>query len=162
MFKVGDYVVYNNSVCKIIEIRKKRYNNLDYYFMRSIDDNSLKIEIPINNKLIRKVITKEQALELINKIPSINTLEDSGKMMENSYKLLMKGNQMEDLIKIIKTTYLRNDYRIKNGKRVSEKDSIYFNMAEKRLYNELSISLNLSFNETKEYIINKLNNVDKR
>lgn len=69
---------------------------------------------------------------------------------------------MEDLIKIIKTTYLRNDYRIKNGKRVSEKDSIYFNMAEKRLYNELSISLNLSFNETKEYIINKLNNVDKR
>lgn len=162
MFKVGDYVVYNNSVCKIIEIRKKRYNNLDYYFMRSIDDNSLKIEIPINNKLIRKVITKEQVLELINKIPSINTLEDSGKMMENSYKLLMKGNQMEDLIKIIKTTYLRNDYRIKNGKRVSEKDSIYFNMAEKRLYNELSISLNLSFNETKEYIINKLNNVDKR
>lgn len=162
MFKVGDYVVYNNSVCKIIEIRKKRYNNLDYYFMRSIDDNSLKIEIPINNKLIRKVITKEQALELINKIPSINTLEDSGKMMENSYKLWMKGNQMEDLIKIIKTTYLRNDYRIKNGKRVSEKDSIYFNMAEKRLYNELSISLNLSFNETKEYIINKLNNVDKR
>lgn len=87
MFKVGDYVVYNNSVCKIIEIRKKRYNNLDYYFMRSIDDNSLKIEIPINNKLIRKVITKEQVLELINKIPSINTLEDSGKMMENSYKL---------------------------------------------------------------------------
>lgn len=162
MFKVGDYVVYNNSVCKIIEIRKKRYNNLDYYFMHSIDDNSLNIEIPINNKLIRKVITKEQALELINKIPSINTLEDSGKMMENSYKLLMKGNQMEDLIKIIKTTYLRNDYRIKNGKRVSEKDSIYFNMAEKRLYNELSISLNLSFNETKEYIINKLNNVDKR
>lgn len=162
MFKVGDYVVYNNSVCKIIEIRKKRYNNLDYYFMRSIDDNSLNIEIPINNKLIRKVITKEQALELINKIPSINTLEDSGKMMENSYKLLMKGNQMEDLIKIIKTTYLRNNYRIKNGKRVSEKDSIYFNMAEKRLYNELSISLNLSFNETKEYIINKLNNVDKR
>lgn len=162
MFKVGDYVVYNNSVCKIIEIRKKRYNNLDYYFMHSIDDNSLNIEIPINNKLIRKVITKEQALELINKIPSINTLEDSGKMMENSYKLWMKGNQMEDLIKIIKTTYLRNDYRIKNGKRVSEKDSIYFNMAEKRLYNELSISLNLSFNETKEYIINKLNNVDKR
>lgn len=162
MFKVGDYVVYNNSVCKIIEIRKKRYNNLDYYFMHSIDDNSLNIEIPINNKLIRKVITKEQALELINKIPSINTLEDSGKMMENSYKLLMKGNQMEDLIKIIKTTYLRNDYRIKNGKRVSEKDSIYFNIAEKRLYNELSISLNLSFNETKEYIINKLNNVDKR
>ena len=44
MFKVGDYVVYNNSVCKIIEIRKKRYNNLDYYFMHPIDDNSLNIE----------------------------------------------------------------------------------------------------------------------
>ena len=36
----------------------------------------------------------------------------------------------------------------------------YFYNAEKRLYNELSISLGLTFNETKEYIINKLNNVD--
>lgn len=160
MFKVGDYVVYNNNVCQIFEIKEKHYFSKDYYLMHPIDDNSLNIELPIDNKFIRSPISKEEAIILIDKIPSIEILEDNSKMIENTYKLLMKSNKMEDLIKIIKTTYLRNDYRMKNNKRISEKDMTYFYMAEKRLYNELSVSLNLDFNETKEYIINKLNNVD--
>ena len=43
---------------------------------------------------------------------------------------------------------------------VKHLQTTYFYNTEKRLYNELSISLGLTFNETKEYIINKLNNVD--
>ena len=37
----------------------------------------------------------------------------------------------------------------------------YFNKAEKYLYNELSIALNMSFDETKDYIINKLKELIK-
>ena len=36
----------------------------------------------------------------------------------------------------------------------------YFDMAERRLYNELSVSLNLTFEQTKEYIINRVNSID--
>jgi len=160
MYSIGDYVVYNNNVCKIFEIKEKHYFGKDYYLMHPIDDDSLNIEVPIDNKLIKSPISKEQALELIDKIPNIGVLEDNTKMIENTYKQLMKSSNLEDLVKIIKTTYLRNDYRIKNNKRISEKDMTYFYNAEKRLYNELSISLGLTFKETKEYIINKLNNVD--
>ena len=162
MFKEKDYVVYNNNVCRIEEIREKRYRNLDYYFMHPIDDDTLNIEIPVDNKKLRKVITKEEANKLIEKIPYIEIINDNTKMIENTYKELMKTNNLEDLIKIIKTTYLRNNTRIKNGKKESEKDSNYFEMSEKRLYNELSIALNLSFKETKEYIINKVNNIDNK
>ena len=55
MFEIGEYVVYNNNVCQIKEIREKRYRNQDYYFMNPIDDDTLNIEIPVNNKLIRKI-----------------------------------------------------------------------------------------------------------
>lgn len=68
----------------------------------------------------------------------------------------MKSGTHEDLVKIIKTSYLRNQIRILNNKRISEIDDEYFRRAEKYLYEEIGTVLNLSFENTKEYIINKL------
>lgn len=78
------------------------------------------------------------------------------KQIEQEYKELMKSGTHEDLVKIIKTSYLRNQIRILNNKRISEIDDEYFRRAEKYLYEEIGIVLNLSFENTKEYIINKL------
>ena len=64
----------------------------------------------------------------------------------------------KELIKIIKTTYERNNNRLLNNKKISEKDDTYFKLAEKYLYNELAISLNTTSEEIKNYIINKFKN----
>lgn len=68
----------------------------------------------------------------------------------------MRSDSFESLIKIIKTTYIRNENRRKNQKKLSEIDEEYFTKAESYLYNELSVVLNLSFKETKEYVIKKV------
>ncbi len=70
----------------------------------------------------------------------------------------MHNGSFESLVKIIKTTYIRNENRKKNKKKLSEIDEEYFIKAESYLYNELSIVLNLSFEETKDYVIKKLVN----
>ena len=62
---------------------------------------------------------------------------------------------------ILKTTYLRNDPRIKSNKKISEKDKTYFEKAEEYLYNELAISLGMSFEDTKKYIIHKVSELIK-
>ena len=69
----------------------------------------------------------------------------------------MQSGTHKDLIKIIKTTYLRNKERLDNNKKTTDKDTYYFNQAENYLYNEFSVVLNLSCEETKEYIINEVN-----
>ena len=53
---------------------------------------------------------------------------------------------------------IRNEARLNEKKKISEKDTKYFDLAEKYLYNELAISLNKSFDETKKYIINSMSN----
>ena len=68
----------------------------------------------------------------------------------------MQSGTHEDLIKIIKTTYLRNEKRINDNKKISEIDDTYFKKAEKYLYNEFSVVLNKTFEETKEYVNNKV------
>jgi hypothetical protein len=44
---------------------------------------------------------------------------------------------------------------LKCNKKIVDKDMRFFNKIEEYLYNELSMSLNISFDDTKEYIINK-------
>ena len=164
MYKENDYLVYKKDVCKVKEVKKNKTNGLDYYVLIPIDDNSLIIDVPTDNRMgwIRDIIKKEDAEKLINRIPQIEPLKNiKDKNIETKYKeLLYKGTQ-EDLIKIIKTTYLRNEERINNNKKISDKDFNYFNRAEKYLYNELSIALNMSFDKTKNYIINKVKELIK-
>ncbi len=163
MYKVNDYVVYKKSVCKVKEIKNNKLNGIDYYILVPIDDDSLIIDVPVDNRMgyLRDVISKKETEELINSIPSIEPLDNiDDKYIEKTYKDLISGDY-KDLIKIIKTSYLRNEMRSKNNRRPSEKDLNYFNQAEKYLYNELSISLNMSFNDTKNYIVTRVQELMK-
>ncbi len=157
MYKINDYLIYKKDVCKIIDI-KTDSNNISYYVLVLVDDSSLTIKIPIENSFnIRDLISKDEAYNLINNILNIEPIKDiNDKNIENTYKELLKTGKHEDLIKIIKTTYLRNKNRIDNKKKLGDKDTDYFNKAERYLYNELAIVLNMSYDEVKEYILNRV------
>lgn len=157
MFKKGDLLVYKKDVCVVEEIKDKYIKDINYYILTPITDKSLKIEIPTNSNAIRDLITKERVDEIIKRIPSIETIKTDSKTLENDYKKLMQSGTHEDLIKIIKTTYLRNKERLDNNKKTTDKDNYYFNQAETYLYNEFSVVLNLSYEETNNYIIEEVN-----
>ena len=67
MYKINDLIIYKKEVCKIIEIIPNYYKNQDYYLLSQLSDNSLTIKIPINNKEIRPLITKEEVNKIIKK-----------------------------------------------------------------------------------------------
>lgn len=157
MFKTGDYVVYRKDVCKIKEIKKTSATGEEYYILVPIDDESLVISLPTKNgELLRNVIGRKEALELIDSISSIDKIETDERNYENEYKRLLGDGTLESLVKIIKTSYTRNDARVQNKKKISAKDDAYFKRAEKQLYSELSISLGMSYDETKEFIISSV------
>lgn len=160
MYKKGDYVVYRRDVCIIRDIKESKLKNTTYYVMNPIDDSSLIIDIPIENKMgfLRGVISTDKAKKLIERIPKINPIENiNEKNLDAKYKEMLYTENYEDLIKIIKTTFLRNESRVNNKKKISEKDNNYFKLAEKYLYNELSVSLNMSVEEVKDYIFRVVN-----
>ena len=160
MYKKGEYVVYKHDVCIIKDIKENKLRGNTYYVMTPIDDDSLIIDIPTENKMgiLRSVISFEDANNLIKRIPKIGPIEDiNEKNLETKYKEMLKTGIHENLIRIIKTTYLRNERRINNKKKISEKDDTYFKLAEKYLYNELSISLNMTVEEVKKHIFEIVN-----
>jgi len=161
MKNVGDYVVYKRDVCKVIEIRKNYFHGMDYYILVPIMDTSLKIQIPVDNQneYMRDLISKDTVEKIVREIPSIEKIQTNDKFIENEYRTLIGSGRHEDLIKIIKTTYLRNKERLENNKRIGEKDNHYFELAERYLYQEFAVVLGLSYDETKKYVIEKVSSL---
>lgn len=160
VFKVGEYLVYKRDVCKVIEIKYDYLNNQDYYFLIPLLDDSLKIEVPISNdrNIFRPLISKREVKKIIKEIPKVEILDcEDSRLIENEYKVLINSGKIIDLVKIIKTAHLRNQEKIKNKKKTNDKDNNYLSLAEKYLYQEFSIVLDMSYDETKKYVIDEVN-----
>ena len=148
------YIVYRKEVCEIL----KEENGI--YELVPISDDSIKYHIPKDSQVLRKIISKEEMEELLDLIPSIEVIPSKDKTLENVYKELLAHGKHEDLIKVIKTAYLRNQARLLNNKKISDKDDEYLKRAEKYLCDEFSVILNMNFEDTKNFVINKVKEVN--
>lgn len=146
-----EYIVYRKEVCKIVGLEDNVYK------LEPVGDSSIKYRVPTDSNLLKPVITKKKIEELLKEIPEIDIINNTEKQIEQTYKELMKSGTHEDLVKIIKTTYLRNKKRMENNKKLSEIDTEYFNRAEKYLYEEIGVSLNMDMEKVREYLLKKLN-----
>ena len=160
MFKINDYVLYNYNVSKVKDIRE--INDKKYYVLVPINDESLTIKVPTSqeNINVRPLLSKKEINALIKKMPSIEIINLPDHALEAEYKRLLTTGNREDLVRIIKTTYLRNKKRKDSGKKIGEKDDIYFNLAEKSLYSEIAIVLKKDIEKAKDYILNSINKED--
>lgn len=158
MYKINDYVVYKREVCKIKELKK--INNQDYYTLENQEDSSLKVSIPVSQQqqLLRPLATFEEITSTLDDINNISTLNINERNLEEQYKILLQGSTIEDLIKIIKTTYIRNEIRRSNHKHLSDKDTNYQELAEQFLFNEIAYAMQISYDAAKELVFNKLTN----
>ena len=144
-YEIGDLVSKPvTGICKIEDILyltpQDEKNNKLYYLMRPIEDEKDKIYVPVSNSdsRWRLCLTKEEAWNLIKRIPEIPTAWiNNEKMREQNYKEAVKANDPEALVAIIKMIYQRKQKRLAQGKKCTATDARYFQIAENLLYMEL-------------------------
>lgn len=164
MFQVGDFMIYGNKgVCKVENVgildsadmpKDTVYYTLFPYFLKGS-----KIYSPVDNDKVnmRPIITKEDAMKLIDDIKSINSLWVSDeKNREFAYKEAVKKSDCRELIRIIKTIYIRKQSRLIDGKKVSSLDTKYYKLAEENFYGELSVSLGMGIDAVREIVLTRL------
>ena len=154
MYKMGEVIAHNKlGLCTIKEITQ--INDIDYYVLISNIDNT-KIMIPISNadKLTRKIITKEEIEELVNKIPNINIdLIKDFKTRMKTYDELLKSGEIENLAILSRTIY---EYK-KESKNLTVADKEIFKATEKILFDELAYVLNIdNKNDVSKYLFKKV------
>ena len=160
MFKVSDYVVYGSTgVCQIIDISKEknlRNDEIQYYVLQPVYNNKMVIKSPVNNQkiLMRQIITKDDVSSLIADMPKEQAIwiNDDKQRIEN-FKAALRTGKSEEWIKIIKTIYLEKEEKIVVGKKLMKIDEDIMKTAEKQLYEEFAIALNISPDKVGPYII---------
>ncbi len=160
MFKIGDQVVhYKEGVCVVADIGKLDMRcsdkNKQYYTLKPVYNEGGTLYMPVDGKeeQLRKVISPQEAKELIQSMPLIKELViGDEKKRENFYKEALFKNQCQSWIALIKTSYGRKQERVRAGKKVINIDDRYLGSAEKFLLGELSVALEMPRDELKKYI----------
>lgn len=161
MFQVNDYVIYGvNGVCMVKEIGSLNISGSNteklYYTLEPLYSKGSLVYTPVDNQkvIMRDILSKDEAWELIDDIPNIETIEDTDdKNREALYKESMKKNDCREWIRIIKTVNIKKQERIAQGKKIVAADEKYYRIAEDGLYGEFAISLGIPKDEVEEFII---------
>ena len=160
MFETGEYVVYvRPGICKVTGAPTMKMDGASgerlYYVLRPGGETEGKIFTPVEGgkQVLRGIITKEEAEKLINEIPLIETLSiENEKFREDSYKKCIRTCECRDLLRIIKTIYIRKQTRLSHGKKTTATDERYLKMAEDHLYSEFSMLLDIPKDHMADYI----------
>ena len=160
MFSIGDYVMKTSKgVCHIDDITHLDMAGIDkdklYYVMTPIDGkgSTLYVSVDTAQESIRAAMTKGQAEDVIDSIPSIEEAwVENDKLREQCYKDAVRSGSPEALIGIIKTIYARKKLREGQGKKNTAVDERYFKQAEDLLFAEIAFALGKSKDDIRDSI----------
>lgn len=160
VFKIGDYVICGNKgVCTVENITTLDITGVDkereYYILKPLYMGGSTVYIPVDSprESMRSVLKREEARRLIEAIPKIPLLVITNeKLTEQTYKDCIRKNSCEELVRVIKTIYLRKQKRIQAGRKITAVDAKYSHMAEDNLYGELAVALDISRKDVESYI----------
>lgn len=164
MFEKGEYVVYGSKgVCQVKDISHVDIPGADserlYYILYPVQSNGGTVYLPTDSQkaVIRRVMTREEADQLIADIPEIEQLPVSNdKNREAEYKNAMRSCNTRAWVSILKALHLRKKERTEAGKKVTALDERYMRAAENELYGELSVALGIPQEDMETYIHGKI------
>ncbi len=164
MYCVGDWVFYGNiGVCQVINIDERQITGIDrkhmYYTLRPLSgDCSISAPTDSIKVFMRPIISKEEAMELIDNIPNIaaEPCYEGVRQLSEHYEAVLNTHSCMALIEMTKSIYMKRDEAIAQKKKLGAVDEKFMKRAEDLLFGELSVALGLEKKQVKDCIAQKM------
>ena len=162
MFEKGEYIIYgSNGVCEVQDYMNAtgETDNRTYYVLAPMRSKGSTIFSPVDNQkvLMRKVMTKEEARELLQGIPEYEDMEiRDSRTQEQQYKEILQSCNSTDSLRLLKALYQRKRKREAAGRRITAVDEKYLFLARDCLLNELSIALDMDVDDVEKILADKI------
>lgn len=167
MLPTGQRVVYRNRVCEVVAVRENYAGNQDYYELKALFENSLKLYIPVVNATppeLRPIMSRQEALDLIGSIKGMEKVRDSdiagkgaassqsGQGLKEEYSQELGSFAPECLLRVMRHAYERSLLRTERGLKATAADRQYFQMAEKLLCDEMSLTFGIDRDDMPDFL----------
>lgn len=162
MWNEDDLVVHESlGVCRVTEIQKKNRPPRDYYVLAPLYDKNSILYVPVDSQQmpLRPVMSQNEALSLIEQIPDLEDLKFVSLSDEKlqAATILSSGDQLR-LAQLAKTMYhLQLSRSRSKSKNTFSTDRGILRQAERLLFGELAIALDLPIDQVPEFISQQLN-----
>ena len=169
MYEIGQLIVYGNEgVCRVEEIGTPKISGVDkhrdYYTLAPIYREG-KVFTPVDSKVfMRPVITREEALALIDRIPQMTAevYENSNlRFLNEHYQQCIHNYTCADLLQLIKDVRAKRRQMTERGKKLGLVDERYMKRAEEMLHGELAVALNMTREQVPQFIADELGGADE-
>ena len=160
MFSSGDAVVYATyGVCIIKSIEKRDFSGEDVecYVLQPVSDPKNTFYVPTANGQLRdkmrRVMSKEETQDLICSMSreELIWIEDEQER-KAEYRRILDGGDRRELVRLIKTLYLRKQELLECHKKLHSADERALNDAENMLYDEFAYALGIPREKVIPYI----------
>ncbi len=163
-FSIGDTIIYGTQgVCKILRSEKKDFCGelKEYLVLEPVYAKNSFVFIPTDNENLmskmRQISSYEEICELIKNMPEYETIwEDDENKRKEMYREWMASGDRVTLIKGIKSVYLHWKEVTKSGKKLHIADERFLKDAEKLLYNEFALVLNINPDQVLPFIMKEI------
>lgn len=162
MFEVGDKIVYGQTgVCVVSDICEKaliKNQKKLYYVLRPerMTNNVIYAPVDSDKVFMRHIITKQQAEELISRIPEIceNLTEET--QTQEEYRADIATHNIDDLVSLTAKIYRKERTAKTQKKKLGFSDEKYMRKGEELLFGELASALEIPYEDVQKYIESKL------
>lgn len=162
MFEPGEMIMYGSSgVCRVEAVGQRDIAGEDrlYYTLSPVYSTET-IFVPVDTTVfMRPVLSREQAEELIDQIPSIRgdaCQERNLSLLTAHYQTALRSHDCRDLIQLVKSVYAKHQLAAQRGKKLGQVDQRYGKRAGELLHGELAVALGIPWEEITGYIEKRL------
>ena len=169
MIKVNDTVLYgSHGVCKVAEtvVRRMGGREMEYFLLKPVFERSSSIYVPMQNEALvskmKRILSAEEIFEMIRSMPDEELLwiENENERRRIFQEILNSGDR-EQLVRLIKTLYLRQQNRLEQQKNLLMSDEKFLKDAERILYEEFAYVLKIDRDQVLPFIMKQIE-VEKR
>ncbi len=165
MYQIGDLILYGGTgVCRVKDIISRKTGRAEpertYYVLAPLYQTGT-ITTPVDNTKVftRPVITREEAIDLIDQIPTIRAEayhSQNLQQLENHYRTEMEEHDCLSLLRLTMSTYQKKIERERKKLKFGAVDRRYMERAENLLYGELAVALGIAKDSVQDFIAQRL------
>ena len=164
MLDINSKIIYgSNGVCRVAEIREESFGKKKgkYYILRPVNNEKSVIYMPADRpellKKVRPILSKGEIYDLIKVLPEKETIWiDDERERTEKYKAILESGVREELVKIIKTLYMKKQELADCGKKLHICDEIIMQRAENMLYEEFAVVLDIKKEDVLPLIVSEI------
>lgn len=151
-YQKNDYVIYGgNGVCIVEDICTMDGSGLDdsrvYYRLKPLYEKGSMVYAPVDNlkSTLRELLSESEIHNLMEEFPDIEPITfQNEKSIEMEYRNVLQSYKSRELMRVMKTAFMRMRKRQRENKKVVLVDEKYFHKSKELLFGEWAVILNSS------------------